>query len=237
MGEGPRPDSEPAAAQAAASAGGGPLLGLLARGLELWLRQQCQAIEDLQIQLEGSAVQLMRGRLEGVRLLARGVVFQDLEIERVELRSDPLQVRMGALVRSQGLRLEHPFRIEGMVAFSADGLSRTLSTPPWSELGDQLAEELLGLTPLAGLRFDGEHLVLRSPAHDRGRPVELPTRLLIEAGGLTLQADPQPRSGGAEPAQVPPKRARLPRDANIQFQRAEMGGGLLELHGEARVSP
>ncbi|MFM7312187.1 MAG: DUF2993 domain-containing protein [Cyanobium sp.] len=222
MGEGPRSDSDPAG-------GGGPVLALLARGLELWLRQQCEAIEDLQIQLEGSTVQLLRGRLAGVRLNARNVIFQRLEIERVELRSEPLQVRMGTLLRSQAFQLEQPFGITGTVVFSADGLSRCLSTPPWSDLGDALAEELLGLAPLAGLRFEGERLILRSQPVNKGQPMERSTRLLIEAGGLVLRAEP-------DGVDAFPRLAHLPQDANIRFEEAEVGGGLLELRGRARVS-
>jgi hypothetical protein len=211
-------------------ADGGPLMRLLARGLELWLRQQCDAIEELQIQLEGSAAQLMRGRLEGVRLQASRVVFQKLELKQVELRSDPLQVRMGALLRSQKLRLEHPFQIQGTVAFSAAGLSRCLSLPPWSALGDALAQQLFGRAPLAGLRFEGDCLVLRAPALQQAPPRERSARLLVEEAGLVLQVEPE-APGGA------PSRACLPRDANIRIERADLAGDLLELYGQARVTP
>jgi len=227
MGDGPLAEAASVPVEGADS---GPLLRLLARGLELWLRQQCDRIEELQIQLEGSAAQLMRGRLEGVRLQARRVVFQKLELERVELRSDPLQVRMGVLLRTQRLRLEHPFQIQGTVAFSAAGLSRCLSAPPWSALGDALAQELLGLAPLAGLRFEGDRLVLRASAFEQAPPRERAARLLVEAAGLVLQAEPEAPGAAAT-------RACLPRDANIRFERADLTGELLELHGQARVSP
>lgn len=234
MSDAPSPDRGPGAGEPAAPAGSGPLLALLARGLELWLRQQCQAIEEVQIELEGSAAQLMRGRLEGVRLRARRVLFQQLEIERVELRSEPLQVRMGALLRRQSLQLEHPFRIEGAVAFSAEGLSRSLCTPPWSALGDALAEELLGLAPLAGLRIEGDCLLLRSHAIASGRPLERRSRVRSEDGTVVLQLEPQE---GDDPAPPGGRQARLPMDANIRIVQAEIGGGQLELRGEARVSP
>ncbi len=209
-------------------AAGGPVLRLLARGLELWLRQQCEAIDELQIQLEGSAVQLVRGRLEGVRLQARGVVFQQLRFERVELRSAPMQVRMGALLRSQSFRLDHPFEITGSVVFSAEGLSHSLCTQPWSELGDALAQELLGRSPLVGLRLEGDRLILcGDTAHQQ--PLERPTRLLIEEGALVLQALEEGPEGVAN-------LAHLPRDANILFERAQVGDGALELQGRARVS-
>jgi hypothetical protein len=206
------------------------VLRLLSRGLELWLRQQCDAIEDLQIQLEGSAAQLVRGRLEGVRLQARGVSFQQLRFERVELRSTPMQVRMGALLRSQTLRLANPFEISGCVAFSAEGLSRSLTAPPWSDLGDALAQELLGQSPLAGLRFEADLLIVRSRCPAEEEPLERPARLLIEDGGLVLRAEAA-ATGSASTV------ARLPRDPNIHFEQAQVAGDLLELQGRARVSP
>ena len=47
------------------------MLNLLASGLQLWVRQQCDAVESLELQLHGSALGLLRGRLEGVSLVAR----------------------------------------------------------------------------------------------------------------------------------------------------------------------
>ena len=228
MGEDPPLDPLSVDSGAGPSAGG-PVLRLLSKGLELWLRQQCDAIEELQIQLEGSAAQLVRGRLEGVRLQARGVSFQQLRFERVELRSTPMQVRMGVLLRSQTLRLENSFEISGRVAFSAEGLSSSLTAPPWSVLGDALAQDLLGRSPLGGVRFEGDRLILNGFATEPEQALERASRLRIEDGGLVLRAETD-AIGGV------PTEARLPRDPNIHFEQARVAGDLLELHGRARVS-
>ncbi|MEB3199327.1 MAG: DUF2993 domain-containing protein [Synechococcaceae cyanobacterium] len=230
----------------AGGSGGGPMLGLLSRGLELWLRQQCEAIESLEIDLEGSAAQLLRGRLSGVRLRARRVVFQQLCFEQVELRSEPIQVRMGALLRSRSFELEQAFSIQGVVVFSADGLRRTLGTPQWHGLGDQVAEELLGITPLADLRIEEDRLILQAP-HDPGSPpLERSVRIRAVEGTVELQSeelqsdDPgagAEASAGTEAAGGAAAVLRLPMDPNVQVQRAAVGGGLLELHGDARVLP
>ena len=226
-------DSTPAAGT---PEGGGPVLGLLSRGLELWLRQQCDTIEALEIQLEGSAAQLLRGRLEGVRLKARGVVFQRLEFEQVELRSDPIQVRIGALLRSRSFQLEEAFTIRGLVVFSAAGLRRTLGTPQWHELGDQVAEELLGISPLGDLRIEEDRLILQANLAPGDPPLERAVRVRAVEGTLELRSElPE-----ASEAELPPSEAsslRLPMDPNVQLERAALGGGLLELHGGARVLP
>jgi hypothetical protein len=204
---------------------GGPLLALVARGLEFWLRQQCDAIEQLDIRMEGSAARLLRGRLEGVHLVARGVVFQQLEFEAVELRSEAIRLRMGALLRRQTVELENPFRIQGEVAFTGEGLSRSLASPAWHSFGDDLAEELMGLAPLSAVRITGDHLVFSTSPPGAEVPLERAVRLNASETGLVLH----PLDEG--PALT------LPIDPDIRIEQALVGGGRVTLQGEAKVQP
>ena len=196
-----------------------PVLQLLASGLQFWIRQQCQAVESLELQLHGSSLGLLRGRLDGVSLVARGVVFSSLEIERVELRSDAIEVQVGNLLRGKAVQLEHPFNIEGTVAFSAGGLGRSLCTPHWRPLGDQLVDGLLGLTPLKSVSIERDRLVLQAQEHRCGtipRAVDGHLELCGEDGKPCVA---------------------LPADPNITIEEANLEGGLLQLQGRARVSP
>lgn len=203
--------------------GGGPLLGLVARGLELWLRQRCQAVRHLEIHLDGSMAELLRGHLRGVRLQARQVEFQNLCLDAVELRSDAIQVRTGGLLRGQSLRLDHPFHVRGSVQFTGEGLNRSLKAPAWRELGDHLCEQLLAVSPLDNVHLRGESLILQARAPQGQAEVE--TRLVLTPEGLGLHPlDGRPM--------LP-----LPMDSAITLERAEVRGGRMELAGEALVRP
>ena len=217
------PSAEPSSAPT--DKGSGPVMQLIATGLQLWIRQQCESIESLDVQLEGSAMQLLRGRLSGVRLMARRVRYQDLEIELVELRADPIRVAIGNVLKGQSVQLEDPFGIRGQVAFTAEGLSRSLSRPQWRSLGDWLGEQLLGLVPLVRLRIQQDRLVLAAQAVGRSGLLELETDLEAVAGTVEIRAV----DSGI--------RARLPMDPNITIERANLEGGMVQLHGRARVSP
>ena len=209
----PDPTPDPAAPPApdapqAEDRSSGPLLSLLARGLELWLRQQCDAIRDLDIALEGSMGQLLRGHLQGVRLRAREVVFQDLCLEQVDLSSDPLRLKVSGVLRGQSLRLEHPFHVRGCVRLTGEGLSRSLLTPAWQGLGDLLSERLLGVTPLESVALRGDRLLLRAQAPQG--PTEVETHMRLTAEGLLVC----PLDGS------PP--LPLPMDEAITLDRAEV---------------
>jgi hypothetical protein len=196
-----------------------PVLQLLASGLQFWIRQQCEAVESLELQLHGSSLGLLRGRLDGVSLVARRVVFSSLEIERVELRSDAIDVQVGNLLRGRAVQLDHPFNIEGTVVFSAGGLGRSLCTPHWRPLGDQLVDGLLGLTPLQSVSIERDRLVLQAQDH---RCETIPRAV---DGHLELCGEE------GRPC------VALPADPNITIEDSNLVGGLLQLQGRARVSP
>ncbi len=207
-----------------------PVLQLLASGLQLWIRQQCQAVDALELQLHGSALQLLRGRLEGVSLVAQGVVYQQLVFERVELTSGLIRVQMGGLLKGQGLQLQEPFRISGTVGFSAEGLERVLTSPPWQWLGDLLAEQLLGRSPLTGLRIAEDRLVLVVAQAEAQATAGPPL--------LELQARPEAVNGSVEIRAIEGEAvARLPMDPSIRIDEARLRNGSFELEGEARVLP
>lgn len=202
-----------------------PVLQLLAAGLQVWVRQQCESVESLEIQLQGSALQLLRGRLEGVRLLARGVSYRNLCLELVELSSTGLQVQMGNLWRGQPVQLQQTFRISGLVSFTPEGLSQSLAQPQWRPLADQLAEDLLGIAPLVRLTIRGDRLVFTAQAVGEARPVELETTLQASEGSVLVAA--------AEGAVT----SLLPMDPAVVVERAVLEAGMVVLEGSATVSP
>ena len=204
----------------------GPLLALLSRGLEFWVRQQCQAIEKLEIQLEGTALQLLRGRLAGVVVQARGVRYQELELEEVRLRGEAMEVRIGSLLRRQTLELESPFQVRGRIRFSGEGLNRSLAHPNWNWLADQLAEDLLGIRPLEVLSIRGDQLILqaRSGGAD-STTVQRAVGLEAREGTVELKS--------LENEQV----CRLTMDPAIKLEWVEVGCGHLDLGGVGTIAP
>ena len=129
----------------------GPVLKLLASGLQRWIRSQCDSADELNLALQGSALELLRGRLKGVSLEARRVSFQQLPLIRAEVQSGELKATFRPGQPNQPVQLEQPFRIEGEVILAGQELNQALATDRGRWLGDLLAEQLMGLSPLRSL--------------------------------------------------------------------------------------
>jgi hypothetical protein len=126
---------------------------------------------------------------------------------------------VGKLLKGQALQLEHPFEIRGYAAFTGPGLSRSLSTPHWRSLGDALVDGLMGLSPLQSLQIERDRLVIAA----QGRRCDTVPRGVD--GTLELRTEANDHT------------FRLPSDPNIRIEEANLEGGMLQLHGTARVSP
>ena len=203
----------------------GPVMQLLSSGLQLWVKQQCQRVESLDIALRGSALELLRGRLDGVVLLARRAVYQHLPIEQVELQSSAISVQTGNLLKGQPLQLDQPFVVSGQLSFSADGLGALFREPHWQALAEQLRDQLFGALPLLQLRIEAEQLVFVLQGSQASEQIELRVQVRAAAGTIEL----------ASPAGE--TLVRLPMDPGITIERAWIDAGMLQLSGQARISP
>ena len=203
-----------------------PLLNVLAGALRLWIRSQCDNLGSLELELIGSSWSLLRGRLDGVSLQARDVRFQGLPLQSVELSSGPIAVDMKLLSPGQMLALKQPFEVKGEVSFNGRQLNSALLAEPWRWLGDWMAEQLMGLSPLGALRIDADLIELQVPVAAHQDPARRRFRLHAEQGTLCFRP---------ETADEP--RMLLPMDPAIRIEQAQLGGGQLALKGQASVTP
>jgi hypothetical protein len=180
-------------------------------------------VQSLEIELQGSSRELLRGRLAGVRVQASGVSYRQLELALVDLQVGELQLQLGRLWRGQ-LQLPQQIPITGLVSFTPEALSRSLLQPQWQTLADDLAEQLLGVTPLVGLQVRGDRLVFQAQGVGSSTPLELETRVCAEAGSVRIST----AAGGLD--------TLLPMDPTITVQRAAIEAGLLVLEGNATVT-
>ena len=89
-----------------------------------------------------------RATWPGPPFAPKGVVFQDLAIEQVELSSEPIDLDVGALLKGQPLQLRQSFAVKGWVQFSESGLTRCLQSPALADFSAELSRVLLGGQPL-----------------------------------------------------------------------------------------
>jgi len=203
----------------------GPVLQLLANGLSLWIRRQCDEVGDLNLVLNGTALQLLRGKLKGVELEGRLVTFQGLPIHHAQVSSGALNLIVKPQQPGQILQLREAFQLKGSVTMRGVDLNRALLTDRWRWLGDWLAEQLMGLNTLGGLEIDNDLLILSAQVINEREVIKKQFRLDAAQGTVRI-------------SRVDSKgEVLLPMDSNITIEEAHLKAGQLHLKGQAKVTP
>jgi len=203
-----------------------PLLTVLAGALRLWIRSRCERLGSLELHLNGSSWSLLRGRLDGVSLNARDVCFQGLPLQSVALCSGPIAVDMKLLTPGQMLALQQPFQVEGEVSFNGRQLNSAVLAEPWRWLGDWMAEQLMGLSPLGALIIEENLIELHAVVAAHQDPARRRFRLNAEQGTLCFRPET-----ADEPCIL------LPMDPAIRIEHAQLFAGQLVLKGHSIVTP
>ena len=121
---------------------------------------------------------------------------------------------MKLLSPGQMLALQQPFQVAGEVSFNGSQLNSALLSEPWRWLGDWMAEQLMGLSPLGALRIDADLIELQVLC--RGPSRSLP------AVAFVSMLSRAPLCFRPEAAEEP--RILLPMDPAIRIEQAQLAG-------------
>ena len=130
-----------------------PLEKLLSSALIIWVRNQCDYIGDIKIELNiESLIDLIRGRLSGARLIAKEIIFKNLPIHSAECNTGEIEVKLD--LKRNKVTLSKDFRMEGIISFTNKGLNDLLLADKWAWLGNYLSEELLGASEFINIAIE-----------------------------------------------------------------------------------
>lgn len=121
---------------------------ILAPALRLWLRSQVEAVETLDIAIDGKDRQILRGYVPRVQLTSEQAIYQGLQLGRVLLKGENIRINIGQVIKGKPLQLLEPIRVSGEVQISETHLQASLAS---DLLGNAFTELLVALLDQQGV--------------------------------------------------------------------------------------
>lgn len=198
-------------------------------GLQLWLRDQCDALDHLHLDLKGTPAGLLKGRLQAACLEARGIVWGALRLSQAIITCCDLQLDLDHLRPGRPMALSAPLLVRLELWCSAADLQHMLLGEGDAALGVALLAHFRGLSPgdCGGwrLRMTGAGLQLLPP----GQQIQTPP--------LLLQLRAVDHRIAVHTEEAPDRPTTIPLDPAIRIHDLKMTPQHLRLWGEALVTP
>ncbi len=97
--------------------------------VELWLRSQVEASQNIRIELQGSDGQIWRGHIPYAAIAGEEIVYQGLHLAHVRLQARDIRLNTAAALKGEALRLLAPLQVEVEVQLSPTGFQQSWRSP------------------------------------------------------------------------------------------------------------
>ncbi|MDJ0507885.1 MAG: DUF2993 domain-containing protein [Crocosphaera sp.] len=116
---------------------------VLSPAMQLWLRSQVEEVATLNISIQGSDRQILKGHVPQVMLNSNQAIYQGLHLGEVQLKGENIRINIGQILRGKPLQLLESIRVSGEVAISNENLQSSISSALLGEGFKGLLETLL----------------------------------------------------------------------------------------------
>ena len=139
-----------------------PILKIISIALEMWAKSKCQQIEDINIRINGSISEIMRGELASVKLIATKINFQDIYIQEIKLSSGKITIKSDNLLKRKIITSSNSFKLEGKLSFSETNINQIINSERWDWTNQWLSENLLNKSNNYSVFIEDKGLLIKS---------------------------------------------------------------------------
>ncbi|MEL4898610.1 LmeA family phospholipid-binding protein [Crocosphaera sp. Alani8] len=168
---------------------------VLSPAMQLWLRSQVEEVETLEISIQGSDRQILKGHVSGVTLNSNQAIYQGLHLGEVQLKGENIRINIGQVLRGKPLQLLEAIRVSGAVAITNKNLQASISSVLLGEGFRGLLETLLEHQGISdtdaflekyqidwqGAYLDNSYFILQGKLTDNGvtQPLTIKAKLTL----------------------------------------------------------
>ena len=126
---------------------------ILSPAVRLWLRSQLLHVGYLQVKIDSSDRQLLKGSIPKVSLVARAAIYQGLHLTEVRVAATDIKINLGQVLRGKPLRILAPFPISCELQLAEADLNASFDSPILANAVIDFLRPLLLRLPQAGCLF------------------------------------------------------------------------------------
>ena len=200
-----------------------PLILMLQKGLEFWVRRQCNGSGALKIDLNCTPIKLIHGYIDEVRLEIKNVNFQEIYIHNAQLSTSSFQFNLNLYSNEKIASIKNEFYVQADLILTSQDLQKTISSERWFFLNQLLAKNLLLRDSLISMKILDD--ILEATGKDNGNEYSAKCFYKLEVVSGKMIVKNENRS------------YEIPMDPSIYINHAILEDGKIFINLTAKVTP
>ena len=163
----------------------GILAKLLEKGLKILLEKECNQIGKVKIDIAASSIQLIKGIIERIHIIAEEINYKDLFFDEIKLEAN--QVKINLQLKNKGLTFKNEPKIKIKLSLSEFSLKKILLSNEWNWITNKIINEILNQDRLDDLTIKNTHISIKSSSGEKSINEDEKIELKVERGKIYLR--------------------------------------------------
>ena len=138
----------------------GILAKLLEQGVRVLLIKECKKIGHLKINLIATSIQIIKGEIQKITIIAKDINYKHLLFDEAELEASKIKINFN--LTNKELKFKNNPIIKFKISFSETSLKRILFSKIWNPIENTISEGILNNERLKDLKLSNNQLLLEA---------------------------------------------------------------------------
>ena len=162
----------------------GILAKLLEQGIKILVIKYCKKIGSIRIDIMASSIQIIKGELQKINIIAEDINYKDLLFDRVELEANQIEIKFK--LTNKELNFKNNPIIKFKLLLSEDSLKKVLLSKNWSWIGARICKAVLNKEKLEDVKLRNNKLLIKGYKNDMTKNQAEQINIKVEKGKIYL---------------------------------------------------
>ena len=163
----------------------GILAKLLEKGIKILLSKECKKIGEIKINIIASSIQIIKGIIKKIYIIAKDINYKDLLFDEIELEANDIKILFK--LNNKELHFKNNFIIKFKISLSEDSLKTILLSNNWNWVGNMISKEILNQEKLEDIKIKDDKILMQTSKHNQTiNEIDI-VKIKVENGKLYLE--------------------------------------------------
>ena len=138
----------------------GILAKLLEKGIKILIRNECNRIGSIQINIYASSLQIIKGLIKKIYIIGKNINYKDLLFDKIELEANEVKINLKLI--NKELKFKNDFSTNFTISLSEESLKKTLLSNNWKWIGSMISKEILSQDKLEDIKIKNSQILIKA---------------------------------------------------------------------------
>tara|TARA_Y100001968_G_scaffold122150_1_gene111172 strand:+ start:2621 stop:3256 length:636 start_codon:yes stop_codon:yes gene_type:complete len=163
--------------------------GILAKFIEQCIRilliKECKKINNIRIDIISSSIQIIKGNIKKINIIAEDINYKDLMFDELELEASQVKINLNLKKKVLGF-IENP-KINFRIILSENSLRKILLSHNWNWLGSMVSKEVLNQDHFEDVKIKNNQISIKASKDKKSITKEEKINLKQRKGKIYLE--------------------------------------------------